>query len=78
MKMISLKLDDDIFTETEKMVEQLKISRNKYINEAIDNYNRQLARQMLARQYAYESKLVRAESMNVLREFEGLDHDQEI
>jgi hypothetical protein len=40
MKTVSLKINDSIFGETEKILSRIKISRNRYINEAIEHYNR--------------------------------------
>jgi len=40
MKNISLKMDDQIFGETEEILARIKKSRNRYINEAIDYYNK--------------------------------------
>jgi metal-responsive CopG/Arc/MetJ family transcriptional regulator len=74
MKTISLKIEDSIFNETEKLVSKLKKSRNRYINEAIDYYNAQQKRRILGDQLERESKLVRKESMAVLREFEKIDY----
>ena len=74
MKTISLKIEDSIFNETEKLVSKLKKSRNRYINEAIDYYNAQQKRRILGYQLERESKLVRKESMAVLREFEKIDY----
>ncbi|MBK6505701.1 MAG: hypothetical protein IPG02_08550 [Ignavibacteria bacterium] len=74
MKTISVKIEDSIFYETEKLVSKLKKSRNRYINEAIDYYNAQQNRQILSDQLERESKLVRKESMAVLREFEKIDY----
>lgn len=70
MKTISLKLDENIFTETEKIVGELKQARNRYINEALANYNKVQRRKLLKAQLAKESQLVRAESMSVLAETE--------
>ena len=39
-KAISLKIEDQIFDKTEELISGLKISRNKYINDALENYNR--------------------------------------
>ncbi|WAC39110.1 hypothetical protein [Pedobacter sp. SL55] len=39
MKTLSLKLDDDIFNETEEVTDKLKIARNRYINEALRVFN---------------------------------------
>jgi hypothetical protein len=74
MKTISVKIEDSIFYETEKLVSKLKKSRNRYFNEAIDYYNAQQKRRILGDQLEIESKLVRKESMAVLREFEKIDY----
>lgn len=39
-KAISLKIEDQIFDKTEELISELKISRNKYINDSLENYNR--------------------------------------
>ena len=75
MKTISLKLDDNIFNETEQVLTKVKKSRNRYINEAIEYYNRVNKRYLIARKLVKESKLVREESLLVLSEFESL-HDE--
>ncbi len=74
MKTVSLKIDDLIFGETEKILSQVKISRNKYINEAIDYYNRKQRRLMLAEKLKKESDLVKKESISVLKDFEEIDY----
>ncbi len=40
MKTVSLKIEDSIFGETEKILSRISISRNRYINEAIEYYNK--------------------------------------
>jgi hypothetical protein len=47
MKTVSLKIDDSVFGETEKILSRIKVPRNRYINEAIDYYNRIKKRQIL-------------------------------
>lgn len=74
MKTVSLKIDESIFGETEKILSQIKISRNRYINEAIDYYNNAQKRQVLEKQLKAESELVKKESMSILSEFEKLDY----
>ena len=74
MKNLSLKLEDDIFQETEKIVSRVKGNRNRYINEAIEFYNRLHKRRLLSKQLTKESKLVARDSMEILAEFEKL-HD---
>ena len=72
MKNLSLKLEDSIFAETEKIVMKVKKNRNRYINEAIEFYNKLHRRKLLSTQLSKESKLVSHESMKVLAEFEQL------
>jgi len=72
MKTLSLKLDDNVFEETEKVVSELKIPRNRYINEALNLYNQFNKRRVLKKRLAKESKLVAQSSSEVLAEFEKL------
>jgi hypothetical protein len=72
MKTLSLKLEDNIFNETEEVLTKVKKSRNRYINEAVDYYNRINKRNLIARKLTKESKLVKKESLIVLAEFESL------
>lgn len=75
MKSISLKLQDQIFDEAEQLKDSLKMSRNKYINEAIDFYNRHQKRKLIEEQLERESLLVRDDSIEVLKEFEALEDE---
>ncbi len=75
MKTISLKIDDSIFGDTEKLLALIKKPRNRYINEALDNYNRLQKRLLIEKKLIKESKIVEDESMAVLKEFERLDDE---
>jgi predicted transcriptional regulator len=75
MKSLSLKLDDEIFETTEKLLARLKKSRNRYINEALHFYNKLHERRLLEQRYQKASKTVTADSMSVLEEFERLQDD---
>jgi hypothetical protein len=75
MKTLSLKLDDNIFDETEDVVTKLKKSRNRYINEAVDYYNRINRRNLISKKLTRESKIVKRESLAVLAEFETLQDE---
>jgi hypothetical protein len=75
MKSLSLKLEDDIFAETEKVITKVKKSRNRYINEALSFYNKLHKRRLLSKQLSKESKLVAEDSMAVLAEFEKLQDE---
>jgi hypothetical protein len=75
MKTLSLKLDDSVFNDTENVLNHVKISRNRYINEALEFYNKYQKRKFLAVTLEKESKLVRKESLKVLHEFETTDDE---
>jgi hypothetical protein len=72
MKILSLKLDDKIFEDTEELTAKLKLARNRYINEAVNIYNQFNKRKLLKNQLMLESKLVSKDSMDILNEFEQL------
>jgi hypothetical protein len=74
MKNVSLKIDDSIFGETEKILSTIKKPRNRYINEAIDYYNKLQRRLLLEKKLKKESDLVKKDSMVVLKEFEEIDY----
>ena len=75
MKNLSLKMDESIFQETERILKKVRKNRNRYINEAVAFYNLVQQRKFLANQLKKESKLVQAESMKILSEFEGMDNE---
>lgn len=75
MKTLSLKLDDNIFNETEDVLVKVKKSRNRYINEAVAFYNRVNKRNLISKKLAKESRLVKNESIAVLAEFESLQDE---
>ncbi|MEQ9218286.1 MAG: hypothetical protein RLO17_09605 [Cyclobacteriaceae bacterium] len=74
MKTVSLKIDDSIFDETERILERVKKPRNRYINEALDFYNKIQRKQMLEKKLRKESGIVQSESMKMLRDFEEIDY----
>ncbi|MCD6534435.1 MAG: hypothetical protein J7L25_10220 [Deltaproteobacteria bacterium] len=75
MKTISLKLDDSIFGETEEIVASLKQPRNRYINEAVNYYNKIQKRKKLEQALQKESLIVKEDSMSVLKEFEAFEYE---
>jgi predicted transcriptional regulator len=72
MKTLSLKLDDKIFNEAEEITSRLNLARNRYINEAVHIYNLYNKKRLLKKQLQKESKSTRADSMEILAEFEKL------
>ncbi len=74
MKTVSLKIDDSIFGETEEILSKIKKPRNRYINDAINYYNRIQKRAILEKKLKIESDLIKADSMDVLKDFEEIDY----
>ncbi|HOO84714.1 MAG TPA: hypothetical protein PLS94_09130 [Prolixibacteraceae bacterium] len=74
MKTLSLKLDEAIFNETERILTRINKPRNRYINEAIEYYNKIQRNQILEKKLKIESNMVKEDSMNILNEFEKIDY----
>ena len=74
MKTISLKIDDSIFLEMEKILSKINKPRNRYINDAIGYYNRTQNRAIIEKKLKKESDIVREDSMDVLKDFEEIDY----
>lgn len=74
MKTVSLKIDESTFSETEKILAMMKKPRNRYINEAIEYYNKIQKRIILEKKLRKESDLVKSDSLSVLKEFEELGY----
>ena len=75
MKNLSLKLEENIFDETEHILSEINKKRNKYINEAVAFYNKLYKRKLMRGDLAAESKAAYGSSMEVLNEFEALEDD---
>lgn len=72
MKRLTVSLEKSIFEETEGVLKEKGIPRNRHINEAIDFYNRYHKRKKLAEAFAKASAMVRDSSMEVNAEFDLL------
>jgi metal-responsive CopG/Arc/MetJ family transcriptional regulator len=78
MKNLSLKLDNDVYEETERLLKEIRSSRNRYINDALRYYNALQQDRLLARQLKVESALVAEESLRYASELNALeDLDEE-
>jgi hypothetical protein len=75
MKTLSLKLDNAIFEETDRISGKLKMARNRYINEALEAYNAMINRKLLKAKLQNESKQIRHDSMEILKELERVADD---
>lgn len=76
-KLISVKIDEKVLEETDEMVKNLNISRNKFVTEAILEYTKMKKRAALEQQIRIASFLVRESGMEILKEFEALEDDYE-
>jgi hypothetical protein len=74
-KALTLKLRDEIFSETEEILKKSKHPRNAYINEAVNLYNKLWRRSLLKKTLLEESLLVSADSMEVLNAFEKFEEN---
>jgi hypothetical protein len=72
MKILSLKLDDEIFNEAGEITGKLLVARNRYINEAVDLFNRLNKRRLLKKQLKKESVFTSKDAMDIHHEFERL------
>ncbi len=74
-KMLSLKLQDEVFHEAEEIVKDSGGSRNAYFNEAINFYNKLCQRKRLKEALIAESAWVAADSLEVLEAFEQVEDE---
>ena len=74
-KSLSLKLQDEIFQDTEDVLHHLRKSRNAYLNEAVNFYNHLWRREFLTETLLRESAMVAADSLEVLEVFEQLEDE---
>jgi hypothetical protein len=64
---------DDIFSETEEVIDTIRTSRNAYINDALSFYNKFMKRRILKKQLKKESILVSKTSLEALQELELIE-----
>jgi hypothetical protein len=74
-KMLSLKVKDDVFAETEDIIGSIQKPRNAYINEALSFYNKFIKRRLLKEQFKKESQMISESSLEALRELELIEDE---
>ena len=74
MKSLSLKRDEKVFEETEEVTQELKIARNRYINDALELYNKFNQRLLIEKQIKKEIEEGRVSSLEVMRDWEDTDN----
>ncbi len=72
-KPLSLKMDDQIFKETESLLKKLHLPRNAYINQAVEFYNRCQKRLLLKKKLKKEVKTLKSDTQEFLKSFELLE-----
>jgi len=75
MKSLSLKLDDKVFDDTEAITKAMKVARNRYINDALELYNKFNQRLLLEKKIKKEVEACRESSMEVMRDWEETDNE---
>ena len=78
MKTLSLKLDENIFDETEEILKEKKVARNRYINEALEFYNKFQKRKKLAAEFQKATGLAKESSIEIIAEFDSLMEDEAV
>ena len=73
MAAISLKLTDALLEASGRCAKALCLSRAEYIRRAVERMNKETRAQVRARRLAEISRRVRRESMQVNREFQGIE-----
>jgi hypothetical protein len=72
-KALALKMDERIFSETEKVLKKIHMPRNAYINRAVDFYNRCQKRLLLKKKLKAEATLLKKDTKEVIKSFELLE-----
>jgi len=73
MLSIHIQLEESQYEKTRSLAKKLNIHRSTYIRRALDSFNLQIERRLLAEQFRKASKKCRDESIQVCREFESLE-----
>lgn len=73
MKAISLKLPDELVSESEECAESLRVSRAEYIRQAIERMNNETQSALRSDRIKQASLKVRDESMIVNAEFDAIE-----
>lgn len=72
-KALSLKMEDQIFKETEQVLHKIRVPRNAYINQAVHFYNRWQKRLLTKKKFQKDVKLLKQDTLDAIREFELLE-----
>ncbi len=76
--LISVRLNDDLLEEMRHKAHSLHLSQAEYVREAILRFNATLTREERSQRLQRISLKVRANSMEVNKEFSEIEHDPDI
>lgn len=66
-------MDEQIFSETEKVIRKMKVPRNAYINQAVAFYNRCQKRLIIKKKLKRDVSLLKMDTKKFLKSFELLE-----
>lgn len=72
-KLLSLKMDERIFLETERVLKKIRLPRNAYINRAVEFYNRFQSKMLTKTRLKKDVALLKMDTKEFLEKFELLD-----
>ena len=75
MTTISIRIQDDVLSEVDKIARELNVPRTEYLRRAILAMNRKVSEDKRRTRIMKLSNRVRKESMQVNAEFSGVEHD---
>jgi hypothetical protein len=70
---ISARIQEPIFRETEDLLPSLNISRNTYVNKALEAANKYYKKQYILKKIKEESRKSQEDSHKILQEFEAIE-----
>lgn len=70
-KPLSVKMDDAVFRDADRIVKRIHTNRNAYINKAVRFMNKLHERKLMSEQYRSDSLEAQASSREVLKEFDS-------
>jgi metal-responsive CopG/Arc/MetJ family transcriptional regulator len=75
MKMVSLKLYEELAAEADELSDKLNISRNRFINDAVVAYSKTVRRELLAKEMEAAAAAIKKCSREVIDEFDALEDE---
>lgn len=77
-RLLSLKLEDELYNTLESDIIELKIPKNQYINLAVKEYQKLLKKERLKKQFEIEVKLVKESSAEMIKILNELQDGNEL